>query len=241
MRADGRAISPSVRRWPVWIAVGWFAGTACARVAEVRPDQPITTACGRSTSTSIITCDVSGVLIGAELLQGLSTDSSRAGDRFSLELLDPVDDGAGGTLWPRGTVLVGRVVDARPSPFAGQPARLQLAVEPVRDASAPVPSLELAGAPLHVDGAWSAQLLGGLGGLAVGAGAALLVSSDNGGAVLAASLVGAGVGALAASWLGPRQAHLPAGTVVTLRVVPNESRLAQESSSPPCVSPAAGP
>jgi hypothetical protein len=155
-----------------------------------------------------------GTLAGAQLRQPLSSAASAAGDRFTLELLDPLVDASGRERVARGAIVEGEVRRT------GASGVLDLAVLGVRGPGGLEPlGAELASLPVERAGAWRWGLGGGLAGAAAGTGAALAIDADQGAAVAGGAIIGAAVGGLVGWWLGRGDLALPSGSVVTLRVV----------------------
>lgn len=189
----------------------------------------VSTACGRSAQIRTTPSDIpparaevvpAGTLAVAQMHQPLSTKRSQPGDRFTAELLDPLVDGEGREHVAKGTVIEGVVQDTRTSLVAGSGAALELGVLGVRakgERVIPVQA-EIANSPIALESAWGRSTLGFLAGAAAGAGTGLAIDSDNTAAVVSATVVGASLGALAAWLFGRRDAELPAGSIVTLRL-----------------------
>jgi len=152
--------------------------------------------------------------------QPVSTRTSRSGDRFTAELLDPVVDASGHLVVPAGAVVEGVVGAMDPSQVAGDGAAIALAMTGVRtqgEGVLPLP-LEVATAPVEVESSWG-QVAGlALAGLALGAGAGIAITRDEAAVPLALSVCGAGLGSLLGALLGRRDASIGAGSVITLRV-----------------------
>lgn len=189
----------------------------------------LTTACGRSAQIRTTPPDIAparpqvvpaGTLAVAQMHQPLSTNQSQPGDRFTAELLDPLVDGEGREHVAKGTVVEGVVQDTRTSVIAGSGAAIELGVLGVRakgERVIPVQA-EVASSPIALQSSWGRSTLGFLAGAAAGAGTGLAIDSNNTAAVVSATVVGASVGALAAWLFGRRDAELPAGSIVTLRL-----------------------
>lgn len=208
--------SPRVRLCMLWGAALLLGlTTGCTRQAWVRPAQEPGP---RATNAAQVV--PRGTLAGAQLTQTLSTSRSRPGDRFTVQLLDPLVDGTGEEVIGRGAVLEGVVVDADTSAMAGDAAQLDLRILGVRRAGEGVEALplEVASTPIELQGTVGRSTLGGLAGAAVGAGTGLAIDREEAGLVLGAALIGAGVGALATYLFAPRDAELPSGSILNLRV-----------------------
>jgi hypothetical protein len=161
-----------------------------------------------------------GTLVTAQINQPLSTDHNRTGDRFTAELLDPLVDGSGQELVARGSQVDGIVRGTKRSAMAGQSADLDLQVTGLEQPGAallPAP-MEIAQSPVELTSATAREVLGGLGGAAVGAGVGVGVDRTQAGVVVGSTFIGLGLGVLAGYLFGMRDAVLPVGSVVTLRV-----------------------
>jgi hypothetical protein len=189
--------------------------SSCARSAYVRPT-PTSEASTRQ-NADVVT---PGTLAGAQVRQQLSSSTSRPGDRFTAELLDPLVDGSGHAVVEKGAVLQGVVQGTDTSRFAGDAAGLQLQLLGVEQPGEGIVRLpmEIAASPVEIESGVKREVLAGVAGLAAGAGVGIAIDKDRSGVVLGSALVGAGVGALAMYIFGSRQATLPGGSVVTLRV-----------------------
>jgi len=154
-----------------------------------------------------------GTLAAAQLRQPLFTGRSRPGDRFTADLLDPLVDARGREVAPRGTVVEGEI-------GARDAGGTRLRVTGLRrEDEAPLPfPAEVVQAPEERPSALRRGLFGALAGAAAGAGAGLAADRQSGAVVGGASLVGAGVGALAGWLFGRGDAEIPAGSVLTVRV-----------------------
>jgi hypothetical protein len=153
-------------------------------------------------------------LIHVTLDQGLSSDQSRAGDKFQATVSEPVvmDDK---TVIPAGSRATGLVVDARPSGRLMGRAHLQLALESVdvdgktyelRTSS----SLRTGGNHKKRNWAWIAGGAGG--GALIGA-----VAGGGKGALIGAP-IGAGAGTAAAFFTGRKDIYLRPETPLTFRL-----------------------
>jgi hypothetical protein len=190
--------------------------------------------------------EAAGALATGQLQQPLSTEASRAGDRFTVELLDPVVDADGREVIGRGALLEGIVRrDARGPAVSGlEPLTLELVgVRVPGEALLPVQA-EVASAPVEGPPVWGPGLVGVLAGAAAGSGAGLAIDHDSAGTVLGSAIVGAGLGALGAVLFGPRRGTVPAGSILTLRFGGDLRRAAAVLGRRPGVVPArsrAGP
>lgn len=200
-----------VRVWLVTLAAVLAGG--CARGAYLRPG-------AGAVPPAEPDAVPRGTLAAAQLGQPLSTARSRVGDRFTLELLDPLADGDGREVVGRGATLEGVVRGAGPSRGAGDAAHLELEVLGVRTGGEGLVGLsaEVAAGPLSLESAWRRDVVATLTGAAVGAGAGLAIDRDRSAVVLGSTLVGAGLGALLSYVVGGREAELAAGSILTLRI-----------------------
>ncbi len=162
----------------------------------------------------------SGALLEAQLQQPLSTATSRPGDRFTLELLAPVIDTDGQARIGRGALIEGEVAALERSSMAGDPARISLRLEGVRTQREGLVSMpiQVASGPVGFRPTWRRDAIVGLAGLGAGIGTGLAIDHDSSGLVLGSALLGAGVGLLGSLLFWPREAEIPAGSVMTLRV-----------------------
>lgn len=161
-----------------------------------------------------------GTLFAAQLRQPLSTAGSQPGDLFTAEVLDPLIAEDGTVVVAAGARLRGVVKAVQPSSRAGKPAVIAVDLTEVEggDASSlPLPA-EVASASLSQSSVAGRAFLGVVAGAAVGLVAGLLID-DSTGAAVAGGTGGASLGAALALALGRRDASLPAGSVITLRLV----------------------
>ena len=214
----------SVRVHAVWhrtlsmwrlMLIGVLGAAACARGAYVRTEHapvPVTASPPEAVPA--------GTLVVGELRQPLSTNMNRPGDRFTVELLDPLVDQQGNEVIGRGAVIEGVVVRADHSSRAGNSAGLDLQIVGFQRQGSPgLPiSAEVSNSPITLQSGVGREVLSGLAGAAVGAGAGIAIDKDRSGVVLGSALIGAGVGALLAYVFGSRDAELPAGSIMTLRM-----------------------
>lgn len=197
----------------------------CARGVDVRPDARVAVAASPSPQVE------QGTLLTAQLRQPLSTDTSRKGDRFTAELLDPLVDGQGDVVVPSGAIVEGLVARASPSRVAGSQAQLQLDITGLRlqgTEALPV-SLEVADASTELEATWPMGVFGAIAGAAAGAGTGLLVDDGRTSTMVGATLLGLGVGAVIAFVAAPRDASIPSGGLLTLRLsepLPTQAGLA---------------
>lgn len=160
-----------------------------------------------------------GTLASAQLQQPVSTDRSRAGDRFTLELLDPVVDADGREVIGRGAVLEGVVRRGGAEEAVEGLAPLSLELVGVRVAGEGLVPIhaEVAYAPVEESSGWGRGFVGAFAGATAGSGAGLVIDRDSAGTVVGSALLGAGVGALVGALLAPDDAEVPAGSILTLR------------------------
>ena len=195
-----------MRIWALWALL---AAGGCARETYLRPSPPIT-----RSSPDVVP---RGTLAVAQLRQPLSESTSHSGDRFTLELLDPLVDGQGREQVSRGAVIEGRLVRAGAQAQGGRWALEVLGVRSERGlVSLPA---EVGSAPFVHEGGWGMAVVGGFAGAAAGTGAGLAIDADQASVVVGAAFIGAGIGALVGWLVGRGEAVLPSGSVVTLRLV----------------------
>ena len=187
------------------IALVWLAAAGCAHGL---PDQR-----GKADVPTPPDAVPRGTLVGAQLRQPLSSSSSAVGDKFTLELLDPLIDASGRERVSRGAVIEGEVRRT------GAPGGLDLVVLGVRrsDGLERLPA-ELARVPSERAGAWRWGAAGGAAGAAAGTGVGLAIDADQGAVVLGSAVIGAAVGGLVGWWIGRGDVTVPSGSVVTLRM-----------------------
>lgn len=186
----------------------------CARGVAVKPDARVAVAAPASPQVE------EGTLLTAQLRQPLSTDSSRKGDRFTAELLDPLVDGRGDVVVPPGAIVEGLVSRVSPSRLAGAQAQLRLDITGLRlpgTEALPV-SLEVADASTEMESSWPLGFFGAIAGAAAGAGTGLLIDDARTSTMVGATLLGLGVGAVIAFVAAPRDASIPSGGLLTLRL-----------------------
>ncbi len=156
-----------------------------------------------------------GTSLAIRVDQSISVKTARAGDRFTGEIVNPVADGYGTLIVPKGT-RVGGVVAAshRRGHFKGASV-LELRLT----------SMELGGHEMPIEtrdfaerkkgkGKRSAALIGG------GSGLGMLIGgvATGGAGVLWGGLAGAGAGTAAAGLTGNRDLVIPAETVVHFKL-----------------------
>lgn len=214
-----------MRRGSVCLLWLW-ASTACVH-GFVRPE-------AGPSSAPPLNVVPAGTLVEAQLKQPLSTATNHPGDRFTAELLDPLVDAGGETLAAKGALVDGIVRTTQRSAVAGLPVGLGLAVLGVREAGqeTTLVPLEVERAPVDLSSIVGREILGGVLGAAVGAGAGVGIDRQSAGVVVGSTFIGLGLGVLGAYLFGTRDATIPAGSVVTLRVtrdVPVSRPLAAET------------
>jgi hypothetical protein len=161
-----------------------------------------------------------GTLASAQINQKLSTETSRAGDRFTVELLDPLLDGNGQEVVARGAIVDGVIRGTKRSRTAGESAELDLqliGLEQPGETVLPAP-LEIAQTPVELTSVIAREVAGGVIGAAAGAGVGVGINSNSAGVVVGSTFIGLGLGVLAGYVFGLRDAELPVGSVVTLRL-----------------------
>jgi hypothetical protein len=150
-----------------------------------------------------------GTPIQVQLLTPLDTGNARAGQEFSATLAQPVS--AGNTVWPKGTQVKGRVVEAVSSGRLQRPASITLQLTQI--GNSPVVT-----EPEQIDGKSHAGRNAGLilGGAAAGAILGDIAGGGKGAAIGAAA--GAGAGTLTAIATGKREIVLRAETTLNFAV-----------------------
>lgn len=156
----------------------------------------------------------SGTLVTVEFQQTLSSHESTAGQEFSVRVAEPVTV-AEGVAIPAGSVVAGRVTEAKPAKKIGGSARLAVEFVSVR-----LPS----GETLPFSAAFSSKGKSSTGkdvGIIAGAaaGGAILgnqVLDDNGSAT--GALIGAAAGAIATSQTRAKPVVIEAGTLTNLEL-----------------------
>lgn len=196
--------------WPL-VAVALAFG--CAARVSVRPERPA----NRSTSAPLV---AKGTLLSAQLRQPLSTEHTQFGDRFSAELLDPVVDGQGELVVPAGAIVEGVVGRVAPSWFVARSAELQLEITGVRlpGTQAWPMGLEVAETASQLSPVWPMGVFGGIAGAAAGAGTGLIIDDTRTSLVVGSVLVGFGIGVVIGVATARRDAMVPSGSLMTLRV-----------------------
>ena len=156
-----------------------------------------------------------GIELAIRINQSLSVRTSRAGDRFTGEVVQPVTASDGSAIVPKGTTVEGEVVEARRAgTFRGRAVlELKLTALTVNGARYRVATgdLERTG---QSKGKRSERLI------ASGSGLGMLIGGVTHGGVglVVGGLVGAGAGTAAAGTTGNRNLEIPAETVVHFRL-----------------------
>lgn len=150
-----------------------------------------------------------GTPIQVQLLTPLDTGSARTGQEFSATLAQPVSDGK--TVWPKGTQVKGKVIEAVSSGRLERPASITLQLTQI--GSSPVVT-----EPEQIDGKSHAGRNAGLivGGAA--AGAILGGIAGGGKGAVIGTAAGAGAGTLTAIATGKREIVLRAETTLNFAV-----------------------
>ena len=189
------------------------AGCRSATVASEPPVQPAAGAPIPRTADAV----PAGTMMRGSLNQGISTESSRVGDRFTVTVLDPLVAENGEVAIPAGTVVSGTVAALDPSDHVGEQASVVLRFDTIAVGGRAVPIDAMIA---EADVKQSREGSGVAKGAGAGAlGGALLGAILGGGSgALKGGLVGAGAGTVISLGAGDVQAELPAGTVVTLRI-----------------------
>jgi len=156
-----------------------------------------------------------GTSLAIRLDQTISVKTSHAGDRFTGEVVDPLMDGNGGMLVPRGA-RVGGVVDAahRRGHFKGASLlQLRLTSMTLHGQEYPLKTRDLSETKKG-KGKRTAAMIGG------GSGLGMLIGgvATGGAGLLWGGLAGAGAGTAAAGLTGNRDLVIPAETVVHFKL-----------------------
>lgn len=156
-----------------------------------------------------------GTSLSIRIDQRISVKTSRAGDTFTGEIVDPVLTGDNNVLIPKGS-LVGGVVDVshRRGHFKGRSLlELRLTSLTVNGTQYPVMTRDLAESK-RGKGRRSAALIGG------GAGLGMLVGglASGGTGLLVGGLVGGGTGTAVAGLTGNRDLDIPAESIVHFKL-----------------------
>jgi hypothetical protein len=156
-----------------------------------------------------------GTSLAIRVDQSLSVKTSRAGDRFTGEVVDPIMDGQGGTLVPKGA-RVGGVVDAshRRGRFKGASVlELRLTSMRLNGHEYPLETRDFAERK-NGKGKRTAAMIGG------GSGLGMLIGgvASGGAGLLWGGLAGAGAGTAGAAFTGNRDLVIPAETVLRFKL-----------------------
>jgi hypothetical protein len=156
-----------------------------------------------------------GTTLAIRVDQSLSVKSSRAGDRFTGEVVTPITDGSGGVLVPKGA-RVGGVVDAshRRGRFKGASIlELRLTSMRLNGQDYPLETRDFAESKKG-KGKRTAAMIGG------GSGLGMLIGgvASGGAGLLWGGLAGAGAGTAAAGFTGNRDLVIPAETVLRFKL-----------------------
>jgi hypothetical protein len=157
----------------------------------------------------------SGTVLAIRIDQRISVKTSRAGDRFTGELVDPVLAGDNSVLVPKGA-LVGGVVDAshRRGRFKGRSLlELRLTSLTLNGTRYPLETRDLARSKKG-KGKRSAAMIGG------GAGLGMLVGglASGGTGLLVGGLAGGGAGTAVAGLTGNRDLDIPAESIIRFKL-----------------------
>ena len=121
---------------------------------------------------------------------------------------------------PRGAQIDGVVQGSQRSAYVGEHPGLNLQVVGLESEGGPpsrVP-IEVAQSPVEMSSATAREIVGALGGAGVGAAIGVGFDRQSAGVVVGTTFLGLGLGALLGYLFSPRDAILPVGSVVTLRV-----------------------
>jgi len=157
-------------------------------------------------------------VLQARLNAPIGTEHSRPGDRFTVTVLDNLVADTGRVVVPAGAIITGVVTELHESGHVGEQASIGLAFDRLDayDRSYPIAAEVVAtNVEQHREGGDVARGAG-VGALA---GAALGAILGGGSGALKGGLVGAAGGTLIGLGAGDVQAELPAGSVMTLRLV----------------------
>jgi hypothetical protein len=157
----------------------------------------------------------SGTVLTIRIDQRVSVKTSRAGDRFTGELVDPVLAGDNSVLVPKGA-LVGGVVDAshRRGRFKGRSLlELRLTSLTLNGIRYPLVTRDLASSKKG-KGRRTAAMIGG------GAGLGMLVGglASGGTGLLVGGLAGGGAGTAVAGFTGNRDLDIPAESIIHFKL-----------------------
>ncbi len=157
-------------------------------------------------------------IIETRLNQPVGTDISRPGDRFTATVINDVVAANGEVVIPRGALVNGVVLEIDASSHVGDQAAIGLGFTNITFANRNYPfAAEVVETDLQQDRS-GRDIATGAGGGAL-AGAVLGAILGGGSGAVKGGLAGAGGGSLIALGAGDVQARLPAGSVLTLRVM----------------------
>lgn len=194
--------------------IGAVSTTAVPPVAGAHipaPSEPTVSAVPAPVSASI----PAGTSLTIRIDQRISVKTSRSGDAFTGEIVDPVLAGNGGVLLPKGTQVAG-VVDAshRRGHFKGRSLlELRLTSLTLNGTKYPLETQDLARSKKG-KGKRTAGIIGG------GAGLGMLVGglASGGTGLIIGGLAGGGAGTAVAGLTGNRDIDFPAESIVRFRL-----------------------
>ena len=177
-------------------------------------------------------------MVSVRLMNSLSSDGSRAGDKFTATLAEPLV--MGGRIVARKDALVtGQVTDVISSGRLSRPALITLRLNSIQSRTARYP-LDTGDLTVKADshGARNIFIIGG----SAGAGAIIGGAAASGKGAAIGALAGAGAGTLGALLTGKHEITLPSETVLTfyvttLKISPSELARMQPVESPLQMSP----
>lgn len=156
-----------------------------------------------------------GTALAIRIDQSISVKTSRAGDRFTGEMVEPIADGQGGYLVPRGTRVGGLVDEAhRRGRFKGASIlELRLTSMRLNGQEVPLETRDFAERKKG-KGKRTAAIIGG------GSGLGMLIGgvATGGAGLLWGGLAGAGAGTAGAAFTGNRDLVIPAETVLRFKL-----------------------
>jgi hypothetical protein len=180
------------------------------------PGAPIPAASGPTVSAIPLSVSIpAGTALTIRIDQRISVKTSRSGDTFTGEIVDPVLAIDNGVLLPKGTQVAGVVdVSHRRGHFKGRSLlELRLTSVTLKGTQYPVETQDLARGKKG-KGKRSAAMIGG------GAGLGMLVGglATGGTGLLVGGLVGGGAGTAVAGLTGNRDIDIPAESIVRFRL-----------------------
>ncbi len=185
-----------------------------AAAAPSATPTPVPTPMPTPTPAPIDVTVASGTLVTVEFLDKLSSHESTAGQEFTARVVEPVSVPEGIAI-PAGSVVTGKVIEAKPAKKVGGSSRLNLEFASIR-----LPAGDTA--PFHATFSSKGKSSTGRDvGIIAGAaaGGAILgnqVIDDDGGTK--GALIGAAAGAIAASQTRAKPVEIAAGTVTNLEL-----------------------